>query len=568
MIGEQRQRKQSETGTSLQRKQLVIGTGHAEKRGKNKYRIRFSIGFDPETGTYRKSPWRTVHDIRNKTELRIAMEEYKRELNEGLLDEDTNMTVGEYAWKYHEMRAYMNLSPLTYKRERNEINQINELFGNIKLTDLGPYVIKETYARLREEQKLSEFALHAMHIKLKHVLQEAVEDGFITKNPCRKISVPRPEGNEREPLTQEEAARFLTCLEKEKLDSRIVASYLMLMTGMRRGEVLGLTWKNVSFDPPQIYVAQQYASDRTLRSPKSRKSKRHIGLEPDTVNHLAIWKAMQAQQLAEMGIMQNLDTPVINRIVESDEAAFAATGSTFKATFTDPHNFDRWFRQFCVDHEFGHYENVVEVYKVRVRKGKRWETREMSIEEYRSLKEAGADIKYVNNISHRTGYTGLSPHKLRHTHATLLIGAGVDLKTVQARLGHAQFATTLDIYAHAIAAKDADAAVTFNGTITNRTADEIASLAIAVEQIEIPQKTPEQIEAAVEAAGPRNGIEATAAIREFALAQTKDFTRREAMEACNIKSLKWAKNALQTLQKEEVIKKIGENRDARYRLCV
>ena len=191
----------------------------------------------------------------------------------------------------------------------------------------------------------------------------------------------------------------------------------------------------------------------------------------------------------------------------------------------------------------------------------------MSVDEYRSLKEAGAKVEFVNSILHRTGYTGLSPHRLRHTHATLLIGAGVDLKTVQARLGHAQFATTLDIYTHAIAAKDADAAATFNGAITHRSADEVASLEIVFNQTEVPPRTPEEIEIIVEAAGPHNGIEAAAAVREFALAQKRDFTKRQAMEACRIKSLKWMGNALRGLQDEGVIVKIGTSKDARYRLC-
>ena len=70
----------------------------------------------------------------------------------------------------------------------------------------------------------------------------------------------------------------------------------------------------------------------------------------------------------------------------------------------------------------------------------------------------------------------------------------------------------------------------------------------------------------MEEAGPRNGIEATAAVREFALAQTKDFTKRQAMEACRIKSMKWMSSALVSLQGEGVIKKLGESKDARYRL--
>ena len=61
-----------------------------------------------------------------------------------------------------------------------------------------------------------------------------------------------------------------------------------------------------------------------------------------------------------------------------------------------------------------------------------------------------------------TGYVGLVPHALRHTQATLLIGDGADVKTVQARLGHASPSTTLAIYSHAIEANDRKAADAFS----------------------------------------------------------------------------------------------------------
>lgn len=544
----------------------VIGGGSKEELRPGVWRIRHSLGRDPETGKYRYSPWRNVYTTR-KSEVRAALEEYKRELNEKPLDESKTITVREYARKYHEMRAGSRLSPLSYKREGQEIDRICELFGDIAVSRLKPSTIKEVYARVRKEQTITENGLHHVHLRLRLILDDAVDDEILKKNPCKKISVPRPEPKEREPLSREEAARFLACLERERLDSRIVAAYLMLMTGMRRGEVLGLTWRRVSFDPPQIYVVQQYASDKSLRSPKSKKSKRHIGIEPDTVNHLAAWKAVQAHQLAELGIEQTPDTPVIERITESRKTERGKTISEADVAFSDPANFDRWFREFCVKHGFGHYENIAELYQVRISEGGKMARREMPVEEYRTLKESGARIEYVKTIKHCTGYTGLCAHALRHTHATLLISGGIDLKTVQARLGHAQFSTTLDIYSHAIAANDARAAAAFNGMITDRSVDEVTALTVSTEQLEDIPKGADEIMTIIENAGPRNGVEAVTAVREFALAQKGEFTKRQAMEACHINSQKWMSKALVSLQAEGVIEKIGTSKDARYRLC-
>ena len=58
----------------------------------------------------------------------------------------------------------------------------------------------------------------------------------------------------------------------------------------------------------------------------------------------------------------------------------------------------------------------------------------------------------------KVGYAGLTPHGLRHTHATLLIGANNDVKTVSTRLGHSSVSLTLNVYADAIRKNDVSAA--------------------------------------------------------------------------------------------------------------
>ena len=67
-----------------------------------------------------------------------------------------------------------------------------------------------------------------------------------------------------------------------------------------------------------------------------------------------------------------------------------------------------------------------------------------------------------------TKYSGLTPHMLRHTQATLLIGENVDIKTVSSRLGHSTVKLTLDTYAHAIAAKDQAAANTIGNLLSDQ----------------------------------------------------------------------------------------------------
>ena len=83
---------------------------------------------------------------------------------------------------------------------------------------------------------------------------------------------------------------------------------------------------------------------------------------------------------------------------------------------------------------------------------------------YFEHEETYTDPKGVKHVKRR-GYRGYNFHELRHTQATLLIGSGADINTVQHRLGHSTASLTMDIYAHAIAQNDRDAADTIGDTI-------------------------------------------------------------------------------------------------------
>lgn len=97
--------------------------------------------------------------------------------------------------------------------------------------------------------------------------------------------------------------------------------------------------------------------------------------------------------------------------------------------FIDPDNHSRWRRKFFIDNGFAKYEKATE-----------WTDK-------RGIKR----IKY-------SGYVGPTFHALRHAQATLLVAGGVDPKTVQARLGHENITTTLEIYAEAVQENDEKAA--------------------------------------------------------------------------------------------------------------
>lgn len=415
----------------------VIGNGSVYQVKEGVFQYRFNLGKDPKTGKYAYSPKRTLHceGMSKRTQqamLRKALEDYKEELNSGIVREDGDRTVSEYAEDFHNLRAESFKSPLAYAREENYIRHIQDMFGHMRLSDLKPDDVRHIYAAARKSG-MSEAELHGTHVKLRQILQDAVDNELILRNPCTPVKLPKPTYRERAPLTAEEASRFLSCLMDEPLSAKAAGTMLLLQCGLRRGEMLGLTWGDIDFKQRTLSVSRQFTNDKTLRAPKSKMSRRTIAINDSLANYLTRWKSEQLVQLSQYTLSQGEETPVVNgiRVVTTGDGKYATVVNV------DGHNFDRWFRDFCVDNGFGKYENVSRTF---VRNGK----------------------KHTRG----THYSGLVPHALRHTQATLLIGEGADVKTVQARLGHASPSTTLSIYSHAIEANDRKAADAFDELIS------------------------------------------------------------------------------------------------------
>nr|WP_306283573.1 site-specific integrase [Slackia exigua] len=252
-------------------------------------------------------------------------------------------------------------------------------------------------------------------------MDHAAANELVEANPCNLVKAPRPKPKERKALSDEQALELAMALRTEKQTGNTVAVWIALATGMRRGEILGLVWRNVDFDRRRVYVGQQYAADHTIRDPKSEKSHRWLGIDNGTVTFLAEWKARQARDMEVQGLDQSGEIPV-------------CTNSVFQ--FMDPNTFNRWRRQYFAEHGLGEFGPSVQYTDSQGRK--RWR---------------------------KGAYVGYNLHELRHTQATLLIGSGADIKTVQQRLGHSSASLTMDIYAHFIAQNDRIAANTIRGIL-------------------------------------------------------------------------------------------------------
>ena len=389
----------------------IIGEGEIEEivRGK-KYYIRHHLGKDKRTGKYIRSPKRVVHG--NKAEARRQLELYRKELELGYSDPD-KLKVGEYGdvWLRRRREAGQH-SPLTLRKDAQELQKVKDRFGDVPLRDMTVAGINAAYDAMRREG-WSASMIHQFNGCLRLILKSACKEMIIPSNPCDNVDAPRQRRRERKALTLEQATQLAADLREAKRDGRIVAVWLALATGIRRGEALGLTWENVDLGRRRIHIVQQYANDLRIRAPKSENSMRWIGIDDGTVAFLKEWRAQQAREMEIQGMDQGPQTPV-------------CTSSTFG--LIDPNTFSRWRRQFFVEHGLGHYETIKQF-----------------------MPNVGREVP-------KRVYVGYNFHELRHTQATLLIGQGSDVKTVQHRLGHSSASLTMDVYAHAIPANDEAAA--------------------------------------------------------------------------------------------------------------
>ena len=242
-------------------------------------------------------------------------------------------------------------------------------------------------------QPLAPKTIKHYHTFISSVFERAVKWGLIESNPCHRIDAPKTDHHEPEYLNDEEAAQFLTCLETEPLVFKALFT-LLLFTGLRRGEALGLQWPDVDIEKSLITVRRtlQYTPARGefIDDTKTEQSKRSLKVPDSLMALLREYKASQAQQRLLMG------------------DRWQDTGFLFTRDDGRP----MW-----------HNTPYLRLQKILAAHG----------------------MRKVNL------------HSLRHTNATLLIQQGVNVRAISGRLGHSQTSTTMNIYAHQLQSADAAA---------------------------------------------------------------------------------------------------------------
>lgn len=366
-------------GTGTIRKKTVTRNG----REYTYWEARYTEGFDPGTGK------QLQRSITGKTQKEVAqkLKAATAAIDAGTYTAPSKMTVGNWLdiWSEEYLGSVKPKTVTLYKATIN--NYLKPAFGVIKLEALDTHTIQKLYNKLshpcKDKPGLSPKTVKNVHGILHKALQQAVKIGYLRFNPADACELPRMEHREIEPLNDEAIAAFMNAIRGHRFE----AVYLtMLFTGMRRGEICGLTWDCVDLENGTIRVDKQLQNipgqpgSYHLLSTKSNKG-RTIPVAGFVVDILKAHQSRQNQMRLKAGSLWQ-------------ENGFV----------------------FC--NEIGEHLSPNTVYH-----------------NYKRIVKA-------------IGLPDARLHDLRHSYAVASLRAGDDIKTVQSNLGHHAAAFTLDVYGH------------------------------------------------------------------------------------------------------------------------
>lgn len=361
------------------------------KNGKDYYRISITIGRSSNGKLIRKEFYGS-----SKKEAEKKRDEYLNNINQGL-DIDYNkkqLSESMILW----LNEYVKISnkPSTYDRYLGIYNNYidKSVLSNKVIESIKPMDIQIFYNSLYKSKKTSS-TINTINKVLKSFFTFAFNQGYITNNPCIKGKVVIPgdlksEAKEIEIFSDEDISKILNS------KNNVLIKYLSifsLATGMRRGECLGLQWKDIYDDEVHIERSSKTVAlydensvkryKSILQSPKTQKSKRVIPLPNSLKSILKDIRAIQAQNKLLAG----------SSYIDNDLIFCTEIGKLL-----DDRNISRSFKRFL----------------------------------------KSCDVEYKNF------------HALRHTYATKQFELGVPLKTVSVLLGHSDIYITANRYTHVL----------------------------------------------------------------------------------------------------------------------
>lgn len=362
-------------------KRAASGSGSLRQRQNGVWEGRITLGTDPGTGR----PIRKSFYGQTQAEVRKKLTAAQKAVDDGTFREPDKTTVETWLTQWLDLFCAPKVKPLTLSAYQTSIRtHVLPAIGAMRLQAVRGTHIQKIYNGMIEQGLSPKTAKNTGAI-LHKAFSTALKQGLIQTNPVDAAELPKAQHKEISPLSDSEIPLFLNAIEDSPMRN---AFALSLFAGLREGECLGLSWRQVDFESGTLTIDQQLQHEKKRGGgyyiAKSTKSGRVRTIQPPTLafEYLRAERARQAQ----------------NRLV-----AGPSWSNPDDLVFTN---------------ELGRHICTATFYK--------------------TFKRIAASI----------GRPDARPHDLRHTAATVAIASGATVKSVQDLLGHSTPSFTLSQYVH------------------------------------------------------------------------------------------------------------------------
>ena len=375
----------------MARKKNAQGAGTIRKRSDGRWEARFTKGFDPVTG---KQIQKSIYGKTQK-EVREKLAQVTVELDEGTYTDPCQITLA--AWMEIWLTEYVGDKKWsTVKHYKAQVKaHILPALGHYTLSQLNPHIIQAFDNALRRGGKnskpLTPKSVRNVHGILRKCLSVAVQLEYIRRNPAEAVSLPRVEKKAIKPLTDEQVSGLVASAGNDGFGTLFK---VVVFTGLRLGEALGLTWDCVDFAKQRLTIDKQLQ-----KRPLSEGGFVFASLKNDKVRVIA--PAPYVMTLLREWQKKQME----NRLLAGPD-------------WTGWKNDKERQSSIVFTNELGGHLHPQTVYN------------------------------HFKKLAASVGAPDARVHDLRHTFAVLSLQNGDDVKTVQGNMGHATAAFTLDVYGH------------------------------------------------------------------------------------------------------------------------
>jgi integrase len=391
--------------------------GNIQKRKNHygtSYRVRVESEPDPSTGKRRQ--W-TIGTYKTRKDAEAAVAKAVADAENGTAVDPSKLTIRQY------MKTWLashepDLRPSAYAGyETNVRRHIIPKLGNLRLQQLTTLHVQDFYTKLRTEGRTDgRGGLAAQTVKniariLGQALQDATDSKLVARNVAATVRPPKVKRIEMKTWDDDQIQRFIDVARDDYYGPPLIVE---LLTGMRRGEVLGVRWQDVDLDRGTIKVQQALVDVHGhlhAEPPKTQSGRRTIDLLRISIDMLKEHKARQMERRAS--------------IVQAQPKYGNLVFTTREGKPLMPRNLRRRFLE----------------------------------------------------LTERAKLPRIRMHDMRHSHASEMLAATQDIQAVAARLGHASPGFTLNVYGHLLEGQQRRAVDRLEATMSERQAKRDAAAA-------------------------------------------------------------------------------------------